>query len=130
MFHDNGHQASETTPFVLPDAAGLTRLWAACMAEREEPNAETLRAYVASHRLVWDMPSLWEIYPEIVEHLEARYLARHHDGTITISFADDRGPETFEIDDVRHVVDILLSREYREALWRERVVPSFDRLVG
>lgn len=97
----------------------------------EELTAQTLQHYLTAHRLVWDMPSLLEVFPEITEHVESRYLAHHHDGCITVSFPDaECAPETFPIDDVRHVVDILLSREYREALWHESVLPSFDRLVG
>ncbi|WP_148616521.1 hypothetical protein [Nocardioides rubriscoriae] len=135
MFESNDHDAvPATTPFVVPDLSGLERLWAAIVTlEPVAASADTLRDFLAAHRLIWDMPSLCEVFPEITEHLEARYHLAHDGESVTVTYlapSADGAPETFDIDDVRHVVDILLSREYREALWRESVVPAFDRLVG
>jgi hypothetical protein len=131
MFDAHDHDGHASTPFLLPDSSGLDRLWAACTAAVPEPEtADNLREFVAAHRLVWDMPSLDEVFPEIVEHLEARYLVQRRGETVTVTTLTDGSAEDFEIADVRYVVDILLSREYRESLWRESVLPSFDRLVG
>ncbi|WP_170286240.1 hypothetical protein [Nocardioides rubriscoriae] len=146
LFHGNEHQPGTApaptpapTPVVGPgsyDEAGLGRLWAACVAaERARPSAATLRDYLATHRVVWDMPSLCEVFPEVTEHLEARYHLEHHPGGVRVTpaaaaTAGCAGPEVFPVDDVRQVVDVLLSREYREAVCRESVRPAGDRLVG
>ena len=130
MFRSND-DTTATTPFVATGPSGLDRLYAACMAtSSHQPSAETLLDYLESLRLLWDLPSLTLLYPEVVEHLEARYLADRRGDEITVSSTVHGGSETFAITDMRHVVDVLLSREYRDALWRERVLPSFERLVG
>ncbi|MCW2814537.1 MAG: hypothetical protein JWN84_1992 [Nocardioides sp.] len=111
--------------------AGLDRLRAACAALGSVgPSAATVRAYREAHRLVWDMRSLGELYPEIVEHLLARYGFERAGERIVVDFMSGQPAESYETDDIRCVVDVLLSREYRAALWDERVEPAFQRLAG
>ena len=90
-------------------------------------SATVLRDYLDTHRLVWDMPSLFDLFPAVVEHLEDRYEIRRVDGGLVISYLDgSRADETFRLTDVRYVVDILLTREYR-ALLCDKVGPTVDR---
>lgn len=110
--------------------SGLDRLRAACAAMGSAgPSAATVRAYREAHRLIWDMASLNELYPEIVEHVLARYGFERAGDHIVVDFMSGEPSESYETDDIRCVIDVLLSREYRTALWDERVEPAFQRLV-
>lgn len=122
---DANQPGSPRRPALLTEPVtdhGLERLWAACeAASTAEPSAETIRRYLETHVLVWDMPSLCDVFPEVALHLEARYSVEPTSRRVTVAFADGREPETFGTDDVRAVVTILLARELQQALARERV---------
>lgn len=61
------------------------------------------------HREVWDMPTLTEQYPSIVEHIADRYEG-HFDMFIVVP-KDTGIPEGFTTTDVRVLVETLLARE-------------------
>lgn len=121
------HLPSRTTR--VSRDAGLERLYDALLVARGmRPSAATVLAYRDAHRLVWDMPSLGELYPEIVRHLRIRYAFEQVADTIVVDHLSGEPSESYETEDVRFVVDVLLTREYRQALWDDRVEPAFRRL--
>ena len=86
-------------------------------------------AYLDVHRLVWDMPSMHEVYPEVIGYLDDRYaLAFASDDDLMVFYKQAPiAPERFGVGDARIVVDVLLSREYRAALIAELVLPVYGR---
>lgn len=124
------HDAHFRSTATLSDSARLQRLWAACVAVGgATASAATVHAYREAHRLVWDMASLSELYPEIVEHLLGRYGFERAGDFVVVDHMSGAPAESYETTDLRCVVDVLLTREYRQALWDERVEPAFRRLA-
>ena len=67
---------------------------------------------LAQHREVWDMPTLMETAPEVLQHLHERYEV--HFGLVSeviVVHRDTGLPEHFTTTDVREVVVTLLERE-------------------
>lgn len=67
---------------------------------------------LAKHREVWDMPTLMEQEPEVLQHLDSKYEV--HFGIASEVIVVHRNPhkvEGFPTNDVREVVAILLERE-------------------
>ncbi|MBS44495.1 MAG: hypothetical protein CMH83_15295 [Nocardioides sp.] len=82
--------------------------------------SDVLRAYLDAHRLVWDMPSLAEIHPEVLAHLEARYeVADSGPADTGIRHLATGRVEVFATTDLRSVVDSLLTRELLAATAHE-----------
>ena len=95
------------------------------------PRAELalLRAYLEAHCTVWHTESLRALYPEIVAYLDSRYVAARDHVGLVVRCLDGTHPElAFGTDDLRPVAEALLSREYRKALFDERISPSIERL--
>jgi hypothetical protein len=94
-------------------------------------SADLLRAYLDAHRLVWHTDSLQVLHPEITGYLESRYAAARHDGTVRVRCLDGGYPDVvLDGGDLRPVVEALLSREYRQALFEEHISPAIERLAA
>lgn len=90
-----------------------------------------LKQYLDAHRTVWHLESLREIHPEIVAYLEGRYAAARDTRELRVRAIDGSLPDlSFDQDDPCRVAEALLSREYRHALFEERISPSIDRLTA
>lgn len=86
----------------------------------------TVEQMLATHREVWDMPTLAEKHPEILKHLDAKYEV--HFGMfsdVIVYHRATRTPEGFETTDVRVAVETLLEREVA-ALIREQHEEASD----
>ncbi|MBS44492.1 MAG: hypothetical protein CMH83_15280 [Nocardioides sp.] len=101
--------------------------------------SDLMRSFLDAHRLVWDMPCLLRLHPEILMHLEARYAVHASDrldrvSVVTVSDRSRPWTQTLELADLRDVVLRLLERELALALEAEERAafrPTvFDRVAG
>lgn len=96
-------------------------------ADHADP--DVLKSYLDSHRTVWHAESLVEIYPEIVDYLDSRYVAARRDGGLRLRAVDGSYPDlVLADDDLLLAAEALLSREYRHALFEQLIAPSIERL--
>lgn len=95
----------------------------------DQAGPDLLKAYLDSHRTVWHAESLVEIYPEIADYLDSRYVAARRDGGLRLRAVDGSYPDLdLADDDLLLAVEALLSREYRHALFEKLIAPSIERL--
>lgn len=67
---------------------------------------------LAAHKEVWDMPTLAEQHPEVLQHLASRYEV-HFDmaSQVVVVHKATGASERFATTDVRVAVETLLTRE-------------------
>lgn len=127
MYYDRfGRPLTPSSPITSTTSAASAR-----QRPAPAPRAELglLRSYLDAHRTVWHTESLQELYPEIAAYLESRYVAARRGGMLCVRAVDGSYADLdFGHEDLRLVADVLLSREYREALFDECIDPAIERL--
>ncbi|WP_323794497.1 hypothetical protein, partial [Nocardioides sp.] len=79
----------------------------------------------------WHAESLVEIFPEIVDYLDSRYVAARRDGGLRLRAVDGTYPDLdLSDDDLLLAAEALLSREYRHALFEQTIAPAIERLTA